>query len=66
MMYLEDIVVTESMRRRGVGRRLFERVVESSRAQNCQLLKWQVLDWNSNAVKFYESYGCAIEVGWVM
>lgn len=37
MMYLEDIVVTESMRRHGVGRQLFERVLLKAKEQNCQV-----------------------------
>lgn len=64
MLYLEDFVVTEAYRRRGIGRLLFEAVVTEACHLNCPLMKWQVLDWNEPAIRFYESIGASIERNW--
>lgn len=63
-MYLEDFVVRESLRRQGIGRLLFERWIEDSRSSGAKMLKWQVLDWNEPAKKFYERYGADFIKGW--
>ena len=64
MMYLEDLVVGESARNEGVGQLLFDAVIATSKAQNCRLLKWQVLDWNEPAIKFYEKNNAIIDKEW--
>jgi len=64
MLYLEDFVVTQSYRNQGVGQQIFEAVIEEAKARNAKLLKWQVLDWNSSAVKFYEKNAAIIEKEW--
>lgn len=64
MLYLEDFVVTQSHRRKGIGQLLFEAVCKEAQAQECRLLKWQVLDWNAPAVAFYEKIGADIEKNW--
>lgn len=64
MMYLEDFVVTESYRRYGLGQQLFEAFLGAARAKDCRLVKWQVLDWNEPAIKFYEKMGATIEKEW--
>jgi GNAT superfamily N-acetyltransferase len=65
MLYLEDLVVTESARRGGFGRLLFEAVVAEARATGAQRLKWQVLDWNEPAITFYKKLGANIESEWL-
>ncbi len=64
MLYLEDFVVTESYRQYGVGQQLFETFLEVARQKKCVLVKWQVLDWNEPAVKFYEKNKALIEKEW--
>ncbi len=64
MLYLDDFVVRESHRRFGVGQKLFDRFVEEGRRRGCRLVKWQVLDWNEPAIKFYEKNNAIIEKGW--
>lgn len=64
MMYLEDFVVTEPYRQYGIGQKLFDAFLETSKAQNCKLVKWQVIDWNIPALKFYEKNGAIIEKEW--
>jgi GNAT superfamily N-acetyltransferase len=64
MMYLEDFVVTESYRQYGVGQLLFDRFLAISEEKGCVMTKWQVLDWNTPAVKFYEKNKATIEKEW--
>lgn len=64
MMYLEDLYVKEKGRRHGVGKLLFDRLLQDCEEKDCVLLKWQVLDWNEPAIKFYEKIGATIEKEW--
>jgi GNAT superfamily N-acetyltransferase len=64
MLYLEDFVIAEKHRRKGIGRLLFNSVIAEAKKQNCKLMKWQVLDWNEPAIEFYKSYDAIIETEW--
>ena len=64
MLYLEDFVVTENYRQYGVGQMLFETFLEIAREKECRLVKWQVLDWNEPAIKFYRKNEAIIENEW--
>lgn len=64
MLYLEDFVVTENYRQYGVGQMLFETFLEIAREKECRLVKWQVLDWNEPAIKFYRKNEAIIENDW--
>ncbi len=64
MLYLEDFIITEHHRRRGYGQLLFEAIVQEARKKAAVLLKWQVLDWNIPAIKFYKKNRAIIEKDW--
>jgi len=64
-MYLEDIVVTESMRRKGLGAKLFERLIEEMHEKNLNGIVWQVLDWNEPAINFYKKYKATFDAEWL-
>lgn len=64
MLYLDDFVVNEQYRRFGVGQKLYDAFIEEGRRRSCRLVKWQVLDWNEPAIKFYEKNEAIIEKGW--
>jgi len=64
MLYLDDFVVTEAYRRYGIGQMLYDAFMEEAKNRGCRLAKWQVLDWNEPAVKFYEKNNAEIETGW--
>ena len=64
-MYLEDIVVTETMRRKGLGAKLFERLIEEMHEKNLNGIVWQVLDWNEPAINFYKKYKTTFDAEWV-
>ncbi len=64
-MYLEDLIVTESWRGKGIGKLLFDRLVQEARELGFNGMTWQVLDWNEPAINFYKKYEAAIEAGWL-
>lgn len=64
MLYLEDFVVDPAYRSAGIGQRLWDVVKERGRERGCKLMKWQVLDWNVDAIRFYERQDAQIETEW--
>lgn len=64
-LYLEDIVVTQSQRGKGIGKLLFEATMKKALDENCTGMMWQVLDWNESAIEFYKRYNCRFDSGWV-
>jgi GNAT superfamily N-acetyltransferase len=64
-MYLEDLIVTENWRGKGIGKLLFDRLVQEARELGFNGMTWQVLDWNEPAINFYKKYEAAIEAGWL-
>lgn len=64
-LYLEDIIVTETARGRGIGKLLFERTMQKVLEDKCTGMAWQVLDWNEPAINFYKKYGASISAEWL-
>ncbi len=65
-LYLEDLLVTERLRGKGVGKLLFDRLIEICKEENYSGMVWQVLDWNEPAINFYKKYeGVNIDNGWL-
>ena len=64
MLYLDDFVVTEDSRRFGIGQMLYDTFLAEAQKRGCRLAKWQVLDWNDPAIRFYEKNNAEIEKGW--
>ncbi len=64
MLYLDDFVVTEAHRRSGAGQLLFDAFLEEGSRRGCRLVKWQVLDWNEPALRFYAKNEAIIETNW--
>ena len=63
-IYLEDLFVVESHRRRGVGRALLTEVRRIAEARGAGRLEWTVLDWNERAIAFYRSVGADVLPDW--
>ncbi|TXK51973.1 GNAT family N-acetyltransferase [Pontibacter qinzhouensis] len=64
-IYLEDLIVTESQRRTGVGRKLFDAVASEAKAVGAKRFAWQVLEWNEPAIAFYKQIGATLDSEWI-
>lgn len=64
-LYLEDFIVTESYRGKGIGKLLFEQIMQEAKEKGFNGMNWQVLDWNEPALNFYNKYAAQIEAGWL-
>ncbi len=64
-LFLEDIIVKESLRGKGIGRSLFDAVVLKCKEVNARRMMWQVLDWNEPAINFYRKYDAVLDPTWV-
>lgn len=63
--YLEDLIVTEAERGKKVGKALFDRCLELTKAGGFHSMVWQVLDWNEPAINFYKKYSTTFDTEWV-
>ena len=64
-LFLEDIVVNQSLRGNGMGKALFDKVIELAKKENCNRMSWQVLHWNEPAINFYKKYGAKMDGEWL-
>ncbi len=64
-MYLEDLYVTQEMRGRGLGRLLFDALIEEARSNRFHGMMWQVLEWNEPAIGFYKRYNASFDPEWI-
>ena len=63
-LYLEDFLVSEDYRRKGIGKLLFDEVVLEAKRRGVKRMDWQVIDWNEPAIKFYKKNNATIEKEW--
>jgi len=64
-MYLEDLLVTESWRCKGVGTALMDALIGAAKAEGLGGISWQVLEWNESAIKFYKRYNARLDGEWL-
>ena len=65
-LYLEDILVNEPFRGKGIGKLLFDRLIEETKEKKLSGMVWQVLEWNEPAISFYKKYdGVSFDSEWV-
>lgn len=64
-LYLEDLIVTESMRGYGIGKQLFEETINYGKSKGYNGMVWQVLDWNEPAIQFYRKYKADFDAEWI-
>ncbi|TMC52756.1 MAG: GNAT family N-acetyltransferase [Chloroflexi bacterium] len=65
-IYLEDLFVVPNQRGHGIGRALLERLAQTAVDQGCGRLEWAVLDWNKDAIRFYEGLGAKPNSEWTV
>lgn len=64
-LYLEDIFISEKYRKQGIGKRFFKELLRIARKNKCGRVEWCVLDWNVNAIKFYDKLGAKPLKDWI-
>lgn len=63
-LHLEDLIVTEKYRQKGIGKALYDEVLNYALENNINRVEWVVLDWNTPAVNFYKSTGANVYEQW--
>lgn len=63
-LYLDDLIVTEAYRGKGIGQQLLDAVFHEAKSMGAKQIHWQVLDWNTPAIEFYKKVGARIEAEW--
>lgn len=64
-LYLEDFLVTEQARGKGIGKMLFDTIIQEAKEKNFNAVVWQVLDWNQPAINFYNKYKANYDAEWL-
>ncbi len=63
-LYLEDLFVVPALRGRGIGQVLLQTLARIAVDRGCGRFEWSVLDWNADAIRFYERLGAKPMEGW--
>jgi diamine N-acetyltransferase len=58
---LDDLYVTDAYRKQGIGKKLLEAIIDVAKKEQCKKVRWQVSNWNNNAINFYKKMGAAID-----
>ena len=64
-LYLEDLVVKEAYKQKGIGSLLFKSTLDAAKEMNAKLMTWQVLDWNEPAIEFYKKFNAELDEEWL-
>lgn len=64
-MYLEDLIVTEEWRGKGIGKQLLDQLIVVAQEKGFSGMLWQVLDWNEPAINFYKKYEAHFDPEWI-
>lgn len=63
-LYLDDLYVQPAHRGKGIGSELLRRLFEIAKTEDCQRVRWQVLDWNEPAIQLYKKSGATLDNTW--
>ena len=64
-LYLEDIMIKSGFRRKGIGQKLFDKIVGIAKKENVTRFDWQVLNWNQPAIDFYKKNNASFDDEWL-
>ena len=64
ILHLEDLIVKEAHRGKGIGEALYKQVMKYAHDQGLKRVSWDVLDWNTGAIRFYERSGATVLKTW--
>ncbi len=65
-LYLEDLYIKSDFRHQGLGKALFQTLIEIAKKEQCGRMEWSVLDWNESAIRFYERLGAKPMSDWTV
>lgn len=65
-IHLEDLIVKEEKRGSGLGFKLYSEVIAQGKCDNVRRIEWNVLDWNTPAIEFYEKTGAKVLKDWLV
>ena len=63
-LHLEDLIVTEKFRGKGIGKALYDKVLQFALKKGVKRVEWVVLNWNKPAIDFYKSTGAIMLEDW--
>jgi GNAT superfamily N-acetyltransferase len=63
-IHLEDLIVKDKMRGEGVGYALYSEIIKQAQKDKVRRIDWNVLDWNTPAIDFYEGTGAKVLTDW--
>lgn len=64
-IYLDDLIVTQTYRRYGIGKLLINALLDIARQEKANQVRWHVLNWNQPAIDFYQKMGVKMESEWI-
>lgn len=64
-IYLDDIIVTEKHRNKGIGKLLLQAVIQIAKEEKLRKIEWQVLKWNTPAIHFYKKFNTIFDDEWL-
>lgn len=65
-IHLEDLIVTQRYRGKGVGKGLLDAIVAKAKSEKLRRVEWNVLDWNTPAIEFYKNVGANVLEDWLV
>ena len=65
-IHLEDLIVTQRHRGKGVGKGLLDAIVAKAKSEKLRRVEWNVLDWNTPAIEFYKNVGANVLKDWLV
>lgn len=63
-IHLEDLILKEKYRKQGIGFALYQKVIETGYREGVRRIEWNVLDWNTAAIAFYQKTGAVVFDDW--
>lgn len=60
-LYLDDLFITQSFRRRNIGSKLLEAITTIAKSEHCKKMRWQVSKWNAAGIDFYKKIGALVD-----
>ncbi len=65
MLYLDDLIVKETSRKHGIGKKLMDELIDIAKKEKISQMRWHVLDWNEKAINFYKKYPVTFDKTWI-